>query len=337
MTTIYEVSKLAGVSLATVSRVINNSATVSEKTRAKVTTAMKQLNFKPNAIARSLASKRSDCVGVLVPELHGLYYGVMMGSIEAEFKSLNKHIIVTSGQAVESKEKEGIEFLISRQCDALILHVEAVSDHYLIELSKGDIPIVLINRYIEEIKDKCIYLDNELGGYLATQSLLEKGHRDILYISGPLSKSDAKYRFAGHKRALSEFGILCSPQMVYEGDYLLTGGTAGIEYFLKEGVQFTALSCANDEMATGAMTTAREHGLELPQDLSIIGFDNEVFSSYTFPKLSTVHNPIEDMGHMAARIVLKEAYEESQELLQNLFKPTVIERDSVAELPNDKK
>ncbi len=150
MATIYEVSALAGVSLSSVSRVLNNHKHVSEKTKQKVTTAMKQLNFQPNSIARSLASNRTNCIGVLVSELHGPFYGSMLTGIEASLRAAGKHTIITAGHSNETCEKEAIEFLINRNCDALILLVDALSDETLIELSKGSIPILILNRHIKK-------------------------------------------------------------------------------------------------------------------------------------------------------------------------------------------
>jgi len=145
MATIYEVSELAGVSLATVSRVMTKNAKVSDKTRIKVEVAMEKLAYRPNSIAQSLASSRSNSIGILVSELNGPFFGEMMAGIESELRLANKHVIITTGHSDEAKEKEGIEFLIGRNCDALIIHVEAVSDEYLIELSKGKTPIFIIS------------------------------------------------------------------------------------------------------------------------------------------------------------------------------------------------
>ena len=332
MATIYEVSKLAGVSLATVSRVMNKSSNVSDKTRDKVNAAMEQLGYRPNAVAKSLASNRSNCIGVLVSELHGPFYGTMMGGIESEFRVADKHIVVTASHAELEREKDDIEFLISRNCDALILHVEAVSDEYLLSLSKGKTPIFVLNRLVPGMEDNCICLDNELGGYLATKAMLEKGHRDMVYISGPEWKADAQGRLAGHRRALREIGIVPDPEREYFGNYLQTGGCAGMEHFLSKQLAFSAVICANDEMATGAMATAREHDLDIPGDISVMGFDDVIFSSYTYPKLTTIKYPIGEMGVMAARQVLKTVYKTTQKPVKNLFEPELILRDSVKSL-----
>lgn len=335
MATIYQVSALAGVSLATVSRVMNKSTRVSDKTREKVLAAMAQLDYRPNSIARSLASNCTNSVGILVSELHGPFYGAMMSGIESELRILDKHAFIAAGHGDEIREKEGINFLIDRNCDALILHVEAVSDQYLIELSKGSLPFVLINRYVPEIADKCISLNNEVGGYLATKHLLDQGHLAFAYISGPLWKSDAKQRLAGHKRALGERKLTLSPSLFFEGDFRDTGGSLGIEYLLQTKQSFTAVVCANDEMAAGAMKTLREQGLLIPDDVSIIGFDNNMLSRFTYPGLATINYPIIEMGKMAAQWVLKNIYKKGKPEIKNQFLPELIIRDSVQSIRSE--
>ena len=329
MATIYQVSELAGVSLATVSRVMNNNARVSEATRNKVLDAMAQLGYRPNSIAQSLASNRSNSVGILVSELHGPFYGEMLSGIENECRAAGKHVIIAAGHSEAESEKDGIEFLISRNCDALILHVEAVSDDYLIKLAGGKLPIVLINRYIAKLADNCISLDNELGGYLATQQLLQQGHTQLAYIAGPMWKTDARDRYHGHQRALAEYQLTADPALFFEGDFRETGGSKGLESLLKTSKTFSALVCANDEMASGAITAARELGLNIPQQLSVMGYDNVNFAYYTYPKLSTIDYPISAMGQMAARWVLREVYQYDGNEVQQVFEPALISRDSV--------
>lgn len=332
MATIYEVSKLAGVSLATVSRVINKNSRVSEKTRQKVEDAMTKLGYRPNFIAQSLASNRSNSVGILVSELHGPFFGQMMAGIEAELRAAGKHVIITTGHSEEDKEKDGIEFLINRNCDAIILHVEALSDDYLLELCKGKTPFYLMSRLVEGLEDSCIHLDNEFGGYLATQAIIDQGHSDIAYIAGPQFKPDSKDRLAGHMRALAENNINFNEGLYFEGDFKEKGGSDGLKHFIKNKQTFTALVCANDEMASGAITYAREQGFSLPDDLSIIGFDNINFAEHTYPKLTTIDNPVNLMGHMAAKLVLKNVYERKNISITHSFEPTLITRDSVNKL-----
>lgn len=335
MATIYEVSKLAGVSLATVSRVMNKNARVSEKTQEKVLKAMKQLGYRPNAIAQSLASNRSNSIGVMVPELSGAFYGLLTAGIEAELRAANKHVFITPGHSHIDMEKDGIEFLISRNCDAIIMHSEAVSNEYLIELSKGSTPIYLLSRKVNDISERCISLDNELGGYLATKAIIEQGHKSIAYIAGPLFKSDASERLNGHKRALAEFNLPFHESLLFIGDFSEIGGSEGLKHLLQTNIPFSALVCANDEMASGAMKYAREHGFKLPKDLSLVGFDNVIFTNYLYPKLTTVEYPANQMGKMAAKLVLKEVYNQKNiGDIKYTFEPTLVTRDSIAPYKN---
>ncbi|MCQ8879072.1 LacI family transcriptional regulator [Pseudoalteromonas shioyasakiensis] len=329
MATIYEVSKLAGVSLATVSRVMNNNVNVTDITRKKVMSAMTELGYRPNSIAQSLASNCSNSVGLLVSELSGPFYGPMMGGIENTFRDQGKHVIIAAGHSDKKREEQAIEFLISRNCDGLILHVEAVTDEYLIKLSKGKTPFVLLNRYISELAERCIILDNVHGGYLATKYILEQGHTDIAYISGPLWKKDAQDRLSGHKKALQEFNHAFDEQLLYEGDFMENSGAQGYTQLHNSPHQFTALICANDEMATGAMASARECGVTLPNELSIIGFDNVFFTRHVYPPLSTINYPIDEMGNMAANWILSNVYQKTTAELQTVFKPELIIRQSI--------
>ena len=329
MATIYEVSKLAGVSLATVSRVINDSGKVTPKTREKVLAAIAELGYRPNSMAQSLASKRSNSVGILIPELHGPFFGVMLSSVEKELRDAGKRVIITAGHSDENKEKDCIEFLLGSSCDALILHVYSVPHDYLVELNNGPVPIVVLNNYVPELADNCIFLDNEHGGYIATKALLERGHTDLAYVSGPHWKSDSFKRLAGHKRAMQEFGLEVNEKLIIEGDFEEASGRAAMKQLLSLGISFTGIVCANDEMAAGAIDIARKQGISVPGDISVIGYDNVYFTNYLNPKLSSIGCRINEMGQMAARCVLKNAYGQTDLEIQNTFKPRLVLRESV--------
>ncbi|MFC3122710.1 LacI family DNA-binding transcriptional regulator [Agaribacter flavus] len=329
MPTIYEVSKLAGVSLATVSRVMNGSAKVSDKNKKKVRDAMDALGYRPNSVAISLASKRSNCIGILVAELDGVFFGSMMTGIEKTLRNHHKHVVITAGHSNDFDEREGIEFLKSRNCDALIIHAEQLSDDYLIELSKGKTPIVVVNRFIAAIKDKCISLDNLKGGYLATQFILNKGHTKLVNISGPKSKNDANDRLLGFKQALREQGLVCEEHQIYEGNYLQESGAAAIDHFISAGIAFTAVVCGNDQMAIGAMARLRVYQKNPSEDVAVIGFDDVSFAACTFPTLTTIKYPIKEMGNQAAKLILKEVYNIVVDDIRQRYEPSLVERDSV--------
>jgi len=332
MATIYEVSALAGVSLSSVSRVLNDHQHVSEKTKQKVLAAMNELGYRPSSVARSLASSRSNSIGILVSELHGPFFGDMLSSLELELRKAGKHVIITAGHSDEQSEKDGINFLIDRSCDALIILVDSLSDEYLIELSQGSIPIVILNRLIPEIEDNCFYIDNELGGYLSTKHIIEQGHQQLAYISGPLFKKDATERFNGHKRALAEASLTFDEALFYEGDFLTGGGRIGIDHIIKTQRPFTAVVCANDEMASGAMKGARDHNMFIPQDCSVIGFDNVYFANYLHPELTTMNYPIKEMAKMSAQWIIKNVYKKSDVIINNKFTPELITRESILKI-----
>ena len=244
MATIYEVADKAGVSLSTVSRVLNGKTTVNPALKAKVEEAMLALNYRPNSIARSLATSRSDSVGILVSELNSPFFGDLMQAVELTLRAADKHVIITVGHNNLETEQDAVEFLIGRNCDAIIMHAEAMSDEYLKTLNSSRLPISLVNRQVDGVEEGCIVLDNEKGGYLATQHLISLGHKNIGYISGPSDKCDANQRLAGHKRALKEAGIAFTPNLVFEGSYTEEDGKAGLLELLSGDSPFSALVCA---------------------------------------------------------------------------------------------
>ncbi len=332
MATIYEVSKLAGVSLATVSRVMNGTAKVSERTQEKVEKAMQELGYTPNSVAISLASKRSNCVGILVATLDGVFFGGMMQGIESQLRKHNKHVVITAGHGRLEDELKGIKFLQSRNCDAIIVHAEMLSDDELIELSKGKTPIYVMNRHIPEMAERCVSLDNIEGGYLSARYVLEQGHKDLVIISGPHYKKDALQRVEGCQKALAEFNVDVPQKQMFEGTYLEESGAAAIDHFIKNKIQFSAIICGNDQMAIGAMARLREHNLVPARDISIIGFDDVTFASCTHPRLSTIKYPIYEMGKVTANLVMQEVYKVSTNNRKLRFEPTLIVRDSVRPL-----
>lgn len=330
MATIYEVAKLAGVSVSTVSRVLNGRKTVNKELKEKVDKAVSMLTYRPNSVARSLASNRSDSVGILVSELSP-FFCQMMRAIELTVRKANKHVIITVGGNDLDIERDGADFLIGRNCDALIMYVDHLTDDMIRKINQDNVPVALINRIVPGLEHACVGLDNELGGFLATNSLIEMGHTQIAYISGPRNKTDANQRLEGHKRAMKQAGLQADPNLLYHGNYGESDGVDGLTELINKPTEFTALVCANDWMASGAITRAREMGLNLPSELSIVGFDNDLFAHHLFPQLTTLHNPIYEMGEMAAKYILNTVYKEKNEI-KNLFSPTLITRNSVSSI-----
>lgn len=309
MPTIKQVSMQAGVSQATVSRVMNGSARVSDSTRQRVEQAMKDMGYTPNAFAQSLASNRSNGIGLVVSELNGPFYGELMEGLELTLREANKYLLIASGHSNEAMEKSAVEFLVSRRCDALVLHAERLSDDYLETLAER-IPIVLINRLVPSLSTYCIHLDNEDGGYQATRHLLAQGRRHVACISGPTWKQDAKDRVRGYERALQEAGIKVDPRLITAGDFKVDSGRQAVKALLSKQPKIDGLFVGDDDMAMGAMSELQHRNVRIPEDIAVIGFDDVPYARYMSPPLSSMYLPINEMAVMAAQQILHRVYKQ---------------------------
>lgn len=328
MPTIKEVSRRANVSASTVSRVLNGTVPVADETRQRVLEAIEELDYRPNAFARSLATNRSGGIGVSVNDLSSPFYGAMVNGIEKEAEAAGMHLLVSSGHADAEKERRALEFLMERRPDALVVHVESIPDLELVDLMQGDVPVVLVGRYLAEMEGRCVYLDNEAGGELATQHLIDHGHERIAHITGPLSYPDSRARLLGHRRALDRAGIAFDERLQVEGDFVEDGGYRAVRRLLDRGVDFTAIFSANDQMAIGALQALREASIRVPEDISVIGYDDVLFARYLTPTLTTVRQPLEEMGRAATRIAL-DLLEGTEEEVVHRFEPSLVVRESV--------
>jgi LacI family transcriptional regulator len=329
--TIKEVSELAKVSQATVSRAINGHPTVKESNKLKVFEAIKKLGYKPNAFAQALASNRSNSIGMLVGSLDGPFYGPLMHNTEDTVHQKNMYLVVTSGQESKEKEQDSIRFLQSRQVDGLIVHSDMLSDEELLNIAKDTPAIIILNRYIPEIAKQCICIDNELGGYLATLYLLECGHSKIACITGQLSKIDSRERLQGYRNALAEYGIAFDDNLIEEGRFDHTGNHEKIRRVLDRAADITAIFCQNDNIALAAYDVCNERGLIIGEDISLVGFDNDTYSQHIRPGLTTINFPVKEMGIEAANAILALVKKESYQL-KNKLSPTIVIRNSVKKL-----
>jgi LacI family transcriptional regulator len=330
MATIKDVSELAGVSQATVSRVINGTTHVDEEKKQRVLAAIKKLGYRPNAHAKSLASNRSNSIGMVVSELAGPYFGEMMAGAESVIRKNNKQMLIASSHANDEIEKDVIEFLVSCRCDALILHAETLSDDYLLQLKKQNIELVLLNRFVKGIDEHCFILDNEKGGFLATEHLIQQGCHHIACILGPQWKHDARERFEGYLKALKKYRLPFDPQLIVEGDFQEAGGREGIAKLVAREQTIDGLFCANDEMALGAMSWLLEQGFKVPDEIKIVGFDNIAYTRYVTPQLSSVHFPIRKIAQDAAWLVMQRVYQISppHEIERNLTPELIVRASS---------
>ncbi|UJZ95830.1 LacI family DNA-binding transcriptional regulator [Photobacterium damselae subsp. damselae] len=325
MATIKDVAKAANVSTATVSRVINQSDSVLPETVAKVESVMAQLGYQIKDNRRLTINQGQDTIGLIVSRFHSPFYGLLTQGVEKIAKKHGRKLIVASGSYDIECEEEALKFILSKGCRNIIVHSKAMTDEMLIRYAKQHPGIIIINRHVAEIESQCVWLDNSAGTYLATKHLIEQGHRKIAYLSCEMEVDDKFDRFNGYQQALAEAGIEFNPDWVEEVPFGEPGGAEAAINLLNKGLPVTALVAFNDFYAAAAMQVFKEHGIEIPQRLSIVGFDDVLPQCYFSPKLTTIRSPIESMAMNAARLSL-----EGCELpVSNTFHPLLIKRDSV--------
>ncbi len=334
MATIKDVSRLAGVSISTVSRVINNTTPVTIAKRKAVLKAMATLDFHPNTFAQALVRKRSDCIGILLGDLcGGAFFTQMMQGIEKVIAGTGMFTMMMAGYHQAQREQQAIEALRYRQCDALILHSRALSDKKLCALVKDNLPVILINRYIADIADHCIYFDNIQSTLMAVSYLAKQGHQNIALINSNIKGCpDAMDRQKGFIQAMK----ICCPQT---SSYQIThafpdegGGYYAASQLRQYKRHCSAIIAFNDAMASGAMAYLWENGIRIPDDISIIGCDNVPYAQFIHPKLTTIKYPIEEMGALAAQLVLQQLHGKFTQAKARCFSPSLVFRESVASI-----
>ncbi|MBX9446253.1 HTH-type transcriptional regulator GalR [Dickeya chrysanthemi] len=334
MATIKDVARLAGVSVATVSRVINDSPKASEQARSAVLQAMQQLQYHPNANARALAQQSTETLGLVVSDVSDPFFGTMVKAVEQEAYRTGNFLLIGNGYHVAHKERQAIEQLIRHRCAALVVHAKMLPDDELAQLMEQIPGMVLINRILPGYEARCVALDNRYGAWLATRHLILQGHRQIGILCSNHAISDADDRLAGYRDALAEHNITLDEQLIAYGEPDESGGEEAMITLLERGRPVTALTCYNDPMAAGALAVLSDNGIEVPRDMSLIGFDDVLLSRYLRPRLTTIRYPITAMATQAAQIALALANDTPLPNAINLFHPTLIRRHSVASLNN---
>ncbi len=330
MSTIKDVARLANVSVATVSRVMNNSPKASAASREVVLKAMAELGYTPNANARALVSQTCDTMGVLVGDVADPFFGALVKGVAAVAVEQGLHLLMGNGFHTARQERESIELLIGKRCEALVVHSKALSDEELIDYALRVPGMVLINRDIPALKGRCIALNNRQGAATATRHLLELGHRHIAFLSSDHAIEDAILRLQGYQDALAEAGVRADPELVESGMPNEEGGERAMLNLLAKGLPITAVVAYNDAMAAGAISVLADNGLKVPEEVSVVGFDDIIYARYLRPKLSTMRYPVELMAAQAAKLALQLAAGESEVVQSRIYTPTLINRHSVA-------
>ncbi|WP_215404920.1 substrate-binding domain-containing protein [Vibrio gigantis] len=330
MATIKDVAKEAGVSIATTSRVINNAPHTSETAITAVKAAMEKLGYRPNANARALVSKSSNAIGVLVNDVSAPFFGSMIKAIDTVASEQEKQLLIGSGYHDATKERNAINLLINSRCESLVVHSKGISDEELVKLANEVPGLVLINRIVPDIESRCIALDNRRGSYIATEYLIKNGHKHIGYICSSHNIEDAHDRLAGYLDALKDNGIEPSDEYIEYGEPDELGGEQAMVNLMAKNTDITAIATYNDYMAAGCLALLQENGIRIPEDMSVIGFDDGHIARFIYPRLTTIRYPIQVMANQAVKLSLQLASDEPKKQSEHkLFMPILVRRASV--------
>jgi len=334
--TINDIAKEAGVSKATVSRVLNTPEKVSEETRKKVLEVIKKRQYRPNPFARGLNTRKTGVIGVLVSDITNPFYAVMVRSIEEVCRAYQYHIFLCNTGGRQEEEELYLRSLLEKRVDGVILGATQTDSAIIHLLEDVEIPFIFVSRLPREREHyDYVVADNILGGYMATRYLLSLGHTRIAYFAGRWATSSNLDRFEGYRKALCEAGIEVKEEHIYHGEFTMEGGyREGIKMLSIEKDRPTAVFCANDAMAIGLLEACHERGVRVPEDLSIIGFDDIPLSSLWSIQLTTISQSIAEMGALSGKIILDKILHPERRTIpqQVVFPPKLIVRKTCAKL-----
>ncbi|MFZ6846821.1 LacI family DNA-binding transcriptional regulator [Undibacterium sp. RuRC25W] len=301
--TLLDVARISGVSPSTVSRILNSTAKVSDIKRQAVEAAIAELKFEPNQLAQSLKSGKSMTIGIVVQDIASPFFSEALRGVDDVLNAQQYASVIVSGHWNAQEEADRIRLLIARKIDGLILLSGHIADEDVVRFSEQR-PIVATGRNVSSNTVKSVKIDNEFGAILAMRHLIELGHRHIAFIAGPKNNPDANERLSGYCRALEEANLPFEEKLIIEGDLHEASGLLAINRLFESQQKFSAVFAVNDQTAYGARLSLYRKGVRVPDDISVIGFDDLPNSLYTTPPLTTVRQPLYEMGQAAATTLI---------------------------------
>lgn len=301
--TISDVARLAGVSISTVSRVLNETAPVADETTERVRNAVEMLQFTPHAAARTLAGRKTNTVGLLLPELGSSFFIPTLRGIEAGVREAGLDLLIFAGSSTNLSRKPIRKPLGEHNTDGLLVFANQLDNAELLRLHQRGFPVVLLHRSAPNgLPIPSVRFDNRAGARAATEHLIEQhGRRRIVFMRGPEDNEDSFWREVGYREALEAHRLPVASELLVAGDFMESRGEAAIAGLLAQDIQFDAVFTGDDEAGAGAMLALRKAGRRIPEDVSVVGFDDVPFARHVNPPLTTVRAPIETASYLAAR------------------------------------
>ena len=333
--TIRDVAQLAGLSPATVSKVLNDAPYVSAEARTRVLAAVTKLKFRPNTLARSLKKSQSLTIGLITDDLEGVFTMSMMRGVEEVASGQGFSVFLCNSYGDMAREKAHLEVLLAKQVEGIILlSGYRVRERSAPALPLGTIPVVYLYQYTHDISAPCVIPDDTGGGKLATQQLIAAGRRRIGLINGPAHYEATHLRHTGYQEALAEVGLPFDPALVRVGKWHENSGYTLAHELMQLSQPPDAIFCASDSLAVGALDALRERGARVPDDVALVGFDNRAFSQYQRPPLTTIALPLVEMGRLAGQLLLGEILEGQQDNAIHQVPCQLIQRQSCGAEPS---
>jgi DNA-binding LacI/PurR family transcriptional regulator len=336
--TIHDVARQAGVSYQTVSRVINNQYGVADETRVRVQQIIQMLGYQPNAAARSLVSSRTHTLGLITADFSDFFFTQVIIGAEHEARKHGYFFMLGSTERNLSDEPQYLQLLAQQRVEGILFARPSteldVTDSPLRKLLESAIPVVTTAYYLPGETLSIVDIDNFDGGQQATRCLTEAGHRQIAMIGGPASWRSVTERSAGFEQVLTESGLGYDPSLVAFGDWTYESGYRAALRLLSQRREFTALFAQNDQMAMGAMCALREAGLSTPGDVAVVGYDDIPAAAYSYPRLTTIRQPMQQVGQVAVQQLLHLINNPGAEKREILLQPELVRRESCGCIPS---
>jgi LacI family transcriptional regulator len=337
MATIKDVAARAGVSVTTVSHVVNSTRFVSDDARQRVNDAIDELRYVPSALARSLKSNRTGTIGMMTPNCSNPFFAEVIRGIEDACFAANFNVILCNSDDDFNKQRKYIRVLVEKQVDGLIVFSMGRDNQLGEQLRETGMPHVILDREIKHIEADLVEVDHEAGAWMATRHLIELGHRRIACITGPLNLAPAQERVQGYRRAMDEAGLDVNKDWEIEGGFTSEKSFVAMQRLLVLEQTPSAVFACNDLMAIGALCAATQQGLRVPQDVSVIGFDDIALAAYSSPPLTTIVQPKHQLGLMAARFLIDRLADPGLALRREVLEPELCLRQSTMAYSGEKK
>jgi LacI family transcriptional regulator len=333
-TTLKDIADRAGVSVSTVSRVVNQSKPVDPATEKRVNEAIAKLGYRPNLLARSFRVKTTHTIGLVVPDNSNPFFAELARVIEDAGFEQGYSVILCNSDLSEAKQSAYVDVLLAKQVDGILLTSTGLipgqdTDLLLTRIQQAGVPCVVLDRDLGDEPIDHVLVDNHEGGYFAGRYVLEHGHRKVACVVGPNDLTPSAGRIAGFRRALAEAGITLPSQAVVRGNGRHDGGARAVERLLAGGAEFTAIFAFNDEMAIGVIGSLQRAGLHVPNDISVIGFDDIPYAAAVFPAVTTIAQPIADMGKLGLTMLLERIRQPGIASRRVVLSTRLMERESV--------